>query len=166
MPRWHLFNAAHPLVGAPALANMPGTATDLNETALEQAVIQIGKWTDDRGKLINTKVQKMIIPNDLIFTAKRVLQTDGRVGTSDNDLNAVKEMNVVPQGFAVMHYLTDPDAWFLKTDVTEGFKYFNRVALSEDNDGDFDTGNFRYKMRERYSFGVSDVLAGWGAAGA
>jgi len=161
-----LFNTAHPLVGAAPIANRPTTATDLNETALEQAVIQISKWTDDRGKLINAKVKKMIIPNDLIFTSKRVLETEGRVGTADNDLNAVKEMNVVPEGFAVMHYLTDPDAWFLKTDVTDGFKYFNRVAISEDNDGDFDTGNFRYKMRERYSFGVSDILAGWGSAGA
>lgn len=161
-----LFNTAHPQVGAAALANRPTTAVDLNETSLEAAIIQISKWTDDRGKLLNARVQKMIIPTDLMFTAKRVLETEGRVGTADNDINAIKKMSAVPQGFAVMHYLTDPDAWFLKTDVTDGFKYFNRVGISEDNDGDFDTGNFRYKMRERYSFGVSDVLAGWGSPGA
>lgn len=161
-----LFNTAHPQVSAPPVANRPTTPADLNETSLEAATVQISKWTDDRGKLINARVQKLIIPVDLMFTAKRILETDGRVGTADNDLNAIKKMSVVPQGFAVMHYLTDPDAWFIKTDITDGFKYFNRVPITEDNDGDFDTGNFRYKMRERYSFGVSDALAGWGSPGA
>ena len=140
-------------------------AADLNETSLEAAIIQIGKWTDDRGKLINARVRKMIVPIDLQYTSIRLLETQLQPGTANNDVNAIRTSASVPEGFAVNHYLTDPDAWFLLTDVSDGFKYFNRVPISEDSDGDFDTGNMRYKMRERYSFGISDYLASWGSPG-
>ena len=161
-----LYSTSHPLVTGGTIANRPTTAVDFNETSLEAAGIQIGKWVDERGKIINARVRKMIAPIDLQYTAIRVLETQLQPGTANNDVNAIRTSAAVPEGFAVNHYLTDPDAWFLLTDVSDGFKYFNRVALSEDSDGDFDTGNMRYKMRERYAFGISDYLASWASPGA
>lgn len=161
-----LYSTAHPQVAGPVISNRPTVAVDLNETSLEAAVIQIGKWTDDRGKLIQARVRKMIVPIDNQYTAIRILETQLQPGTANNDVNAIRTSASVPEGFAVNHYLTDPDAFFLVTDVPEGFKYFNRVPVSEDSDGDFDTGNIRYKMRERYAFGVSDYLATWASPGA
>lgn len=160
-----LFNTSHPQVAGPVISNTQATPADFSETSLEAATIQIAKWTDERGKLINARVRKLIIPVDLQYTATRVLNSELRVGTSDNDINALKYMASVPEGFAINHYLTDTNAWFLLTNVTNGFKYFNRVPISEATDGDFTTGNFRWKQRERYSFGVSDYLAGWGSPG-
>tara|TARA_R110000868_G_scaffold83941_3_gene236930 strand:+ start:328 stop:1236 length:909 start_codon:yes stop_codon:yes gene_type:complete len=162
----YLYVTTHPLVNGGTISNRPTVAVDFNETSLEAATIQIGKWTDDRGKLINARVRKMIAPIDLQYTAIRVLETQLQPGTANNDVNAIRTSAAVPEGFAINHYLTDPDAWFLLTDVSEGFKYFNRVPISEDSDGDFDTGNMRYKMRERYAFGISDYLATWGSPGA
>jgi hypothetical protein len=161
-----LFSTAHPQVSAAAIANRPTVAVDLNETSLEAATIQISGWTDDRGKLIQARVRKMIVPKESIYIATRILETSLQTGTANNDINAVKAMSAVPEGFATNHYLTDPDAWFLTTDVPEGAKYFNRIAVSEDSDGDFDTGNIRYRQRERYAFGFSDYLAIWGSPGA
>ena len=161
-----LYNTSHPQVAGPVISNRPTTPTDLNETSLEAANIQIGKWTDDRGKIINARTRKMIVPIDLQYTAIRLLETQLQPGTANNDVNAIRTSASVPEGFAVNHYLTDPDAWFLMTDVSDGFKYFNRVPISEDSDGDFDTGNMRYKMRERYAFGISDYLATYGSPGA
>lgn len=161
-----LYNTAHPQVAGPTISNRPTVAVDLNETSLEAAIIQIGKWTDERGKLINARVRKMIVPIDQQYVATRILETVLQPGTANNDVNAIRTTASVPEGFAVNHYLTDPDAWFLITDVPEGFKYFNRVPISDDSDGDFDTGNMRFKMRERYSFGVSDYLATYGSPGA
>ncbi len=160
-----LFSTAHPLVSGPNLSNTPTVAVDFNETSLEAATIQIAKWTDDRGKLINARVRKMIAPVDLQYVCTRVLESSLQSGTANNDLNAVRVMSAVPEGFAINHYLSDNDAWFLLTDVPEGFKYFNRVPISEDNDGDFDTGNLRWKVRQRFAFGASDYLAGWGSPG-
>ena len=156
----------HPLVSGGKNSNRPATAVDLNETSLEAAVIQIAKWTDERGLLIAARPRKLIIPPDLQFVAKRVLGSELRPGTADNDINAVRVMGVVPEGHAVNHYLTDVDAWFLMTDVPNGMKDFTRVAMETSMDGDFDTGNIRYKARERYSFGVSDPLGVWGSPGA
>ena len=161
-----LFSTAHPLVSGGTNSNTQATAADLNETSLEAAVIQIGKWTDARGLLIAAQPQKLVIPPDLQFVAARVMQSELRPGTADNDINAVRSMGVVPGGTVVNHYLTDTDAWFLITDVPNGLKHFNRVALETGMDGDFDTGNVRYKARERYSFGVSDPLGIWGSPGA
>lgn len=161
-----LYSTAHPQVAGPVISNRPSVAVDLNETSLEAAVIQVGKWTDDRGKLIQARVRKMIVPIDNQYTAIRILETQLQPGTANNDVNAIRTSASVPEGFAVNHYLTDPDAWFLMTDVPEGFKYFNRVPVSEDTDGDFDTGNVRVKMRERYAFGVSDYLATFASPGA
>ena len=161
-----LFSTAHPLVSGGTNSNTQATAADLNETSLEAAVIQIGKWTDERGLLIAAQPQKLVIPPDLQFVAARVMQSELRPGTADNDINAVRSMGVVPGGTVVNHYLTDTDAWFLLTDVPNGMKHFNRVALETGMDGDFDTGNVRYKARERYSFGVSDPLGIWGSPGA
>ena len=156
----------HPLVSGGKNSNRPATAVDLNETSLEAAVIQIAKWTDERGLLIAARPRKLIIPPDLQFVATRILQTELRPGTADNDINAVRTMGVVPEGHAVNHYLTDTDAWFLMTDVPNGMKHFTRVGMETSMDGDFDTGNVRYKARERYSFGVSDPLGIWGSPGA
>lgn len=161
-----LYDTAHPQVAGPTIANRPTVAVDLNETSLEAALIQIAKWTDDRGKLINARVRKMVVPVDQQYVAIRVLETQLQPGTANNDVNAIRTSASVPEGFTVNHYLTDPDAWFLLTDVSDGFKYFNRVPISDDSDGDFDTGNMRFKMRERYSFGVSDYLSTWGSPGA
>ena len=160
-----LFSASHPLVGGGVNSNIAPVGVDLNETSLEAAVIQIAAWTDERGLLIAAKPKKLILPPGLQFVAKRLLGTDGRVGTADNDLNALKDMGSIPEGFTVNNFLTDPNAWFLKTDVPNGLKHFKRVALKTGMDGDFDTGNVRYKARERYSFGWSDPLGIWGSSG-
>lgn len=161
-----LFSAAHPLVGGDVNSNMPSVAVDMNETSLENAVIQIAAWTDERGLLIAAQPKKLILPTALQFVAERLLKTDGRTESADNDINALKSMRAIPQGYAINHYLTDPDAWFLSTDVPNGLKHFVRVALKPGSDTDFDTGNTRYKARERYSFGWSDPLGMWGSAGA
>ena len=161
-----LFNANHPLVSGGVNSNTPQTPADLNETSLENAVIQISLWTDERGLLIAAKPKKLIIPTGLRFVAKRLLDTELRVATADNDLNAIKALNSIPDGFAINHFLTDPNAWFLTTDVPNGMKHFVRIPLSNSMDGDFDTGNVRYKARERYSFGWSDPLGIFGSPGA
>ena len=162
----YLFATGHPLVSGGTNANKPSTAVDLNETALEAAIISIGKWTDERGLKIAARPQKLLIPSDLQFVAERLMKTEGRVGTADNDLNAVRSMSAVPGGYMVNHYLTDTDAWFLGTDIPNGFKHFTRVAMKTSMEGDFETGNVRYKGRERYSFGYSDPLAYYGSPGA
>jgi hypothetical protein len=161
-----LFSAAHPTVSGVVNANTPSVAVDLNETALEQAVIDIAGYVDERGLLIAAMPRKLIIPPGLMFVATRLLQTDLRVGTADNDLNALKTNGSIPEGYRVNHYLTDADAWFLTTDVPNGMKHFVRAAITTAMDGDFDSGNVRYKSRERYSFGVSDPLGIYGSAGA
>lgn len=161
-----LFNAAHPTVQGGNNSNRPGTDADLNETSLEQAVIDIAAFKDERGLLIAARPRKLIVPASLMFVATRLLQTEQRVGTSDNDINALKNNGSIPEGYRVNHYLTDNDAWFLTTDVPNGMKHFVRTALATSMDGDFDTGNVRYKARERYSFGVSDPLGIYGSAGA
>ena len=160
-----LFNANHPLISGGVNSNTPGTQIDLNETSLEAAVIQIAAWTDERGLLIAAKPKKMIVPPALMFTAKRLLDTELRVATADNDINAIKQMGAIPEGYTVNHFLTDPSAWFLTTDVPNGMKHFVRTPLQNSMDGDFDTGNVRYKARERYSFGWSDPLGMWGSSG-
>ena len=156
----------HPLVNGGVNYNSPTTGVDLNETSLENAVIQIAAWTDERGLLIAAKPRKMVVPPALMFVAKRLLDTELRVGTNDNDINALKQMGAVPEGYTVNHFLTDNNAWFLLTDVPNGLKHFERMPLANSMDGDFDTGNVRYKARERYSFGWSDPLGVWGSAGA
>jgi hypothetical protein len=161
-----LFSNAHPLVTGGTNSNIPTVASDLNETALENAVIQIAAWTDERGLLIAAKPRKLVIPPALQFVATRLLETEGRVATADNDLNALKNNGSIPEGYAINHFLTDPNAWFLTTDVPNGMKHFVRSPLNTSMDGDFDTGNVRYKARERYSFGWSDPLGMWGSAGA
>jgi len=161
-----LCSTAHPLVSGGTNSNEPSTAADLNETSLEAAIIQIAGWTDERGLLIAAKPKKLIIPADLQFVATRLLQSEGRVSTADNDINALRSMSAVPDGWGVNHYLTDTDAWFMLTDVPNGLKHFTRSAMSTSMDADFDTGNSRYKARERYSFGVSDPLGIFGSPGA
>jgi len=156
----------HPLVSGGTNSNTPAVAADLNETSLEAAVIQIAGWTDERGLLIAAMPRKLIIPSNLQFVATRLLETEGRVGTADNDINALRNNGSIPEGYAVNHYLTDTDAWFLMTDVPNGLKHFVRTPMSTSMDGDFDTGNSRYKARERYSFGVSDPLGIFGSPGA
>jgi len=160
-----LFNANHPLVSGGTNSNTPSTQVDLNETSLEAAVIQIAAWTDERGLLIAAKPKKMIVPPSLMFVAKRLLDTELRVATADNDINAIKQMGAIPEGYTVNHFLTDNNAWFLTTDVPNGMKHFVRTPLQNSMDGDFDTGNVRYKARERYSFGWSDPLGMWGSSG-
>jgi hypothetical protein len=160
-----LFATDHPLVSGGTNSNRPTTGVDLNETSLENAVIQIAAWTDERGLLIAAKPKKLIIPPALQFVATRVLETELRVGTADNDINALKNNGSIPGGYAINHYLTDSNAWFLTTDVPNGLKMFSRVPLSTSMDVDFDTGNSRYKARERYSFGVSDYLGAYGSPG-
>jgi phage major head subunit gpT-like protein len=161
-----LFSTAHPLVSGGTNSNEPATAADLNETSLEAAVIQIAAWTDERGLLIAAKPKKLIIPPALQFVATRLLETEGRVGTADNDINAIMNNGVVPEGYTVNNFLTDDDAWFLTTDVPNGLKHFVRAPMATGMDGDFDTGNVRYKARERYSFGWSDPLGIFGSPGA
>ena len=160
-----LFNANHPLISGGVNSNTPATQVDLNETSLEAAVIQIAGWTDERGLLIAAKPKKMIVPPNLMFVAKRLLDTELRVSTADNDINAIKQMGAIPEGYTVNHFLTDTSAWFLTTDVPNGMKHFVRTPLQNSMDGDFDTGNVRYKARERYSFGWSDPLGIWGSSG-
>ena len=160
-----LFSASHPLINGGTNSNTPTTQVDLNETSLEAAVIQIAAWTDERGLLIAAKPKKMIVPPALMFVADRLLETELRVGTTDNDINAIKNMGAVPEGYCVNHFLTDSSGWYLTTDVPNGLKHFERMALVNSMDGDFDTGNVRYKARERYSFGWSDPLGIWGSPG-
>ena len=160
-----LFSTAHPLVSGGVNSNTQATPTDLNETALENAVIQIAAWTDERGLLIAAQPRKLIVPPNNQFVATRLLETELRTGTADNDINAIKNNGSIPEGYTVNHYLTDPDAYFLTTDVPNGMKHFVRTPLSTSMDGDFDTGNVRYKARERYSFGWSDPLGMWGSQG-
>jgi hypothetical protein len=160
-----LFSTSHPLVNGGTNSNTPTTQVDLNETSLEAAVIQIAAWTDERGLLIAAKPKKLIVPPALMFVAKRLLDTELRVGTTDNDINALKQMGAIPEGYTVNHFLTDSNGWYLTTDVPNGLKHFERMALVNSMDGDFDTGNVRYKARERYSFGWSDPLGIWGSAG-
>jgi hypothetical protein len=161
-----LFSASHPLVTGGTNSNIPTTPADLNETSLENAVIQIAAWTDERGLLIAAKPRKLIVPPALQFVATRLLETELRVGTADNDVNALKNNGSIPEGYAINHFLTDTNAWFLTTDVPNGMKHFVRSPLGTSMDGDFDTGNVRYKARERYSFGWSDPLGMYGSAGA
>ena len=161
-----LCSTAHPLVSGGTNSNTPSTAADLNETSLENAVIQIAAWTDERSLLIAAKPKKLIVPPSLMFVATRLLETELRVSTADNDINALKNNGSIPEGYTVNHYLTDTNAWFLMTDVPNGLKHFVRTPLSTGMDGDFDTGNVRYKSRERYSFGVSDPLGIFGSPGA
>jgi phage major head subunit gpT-like protein len=160
-----LFSTAHPTVGGGTNSNAPSVGVDLNETSLEAAVIQIAAWTDERGLLIAAKPRKIIVPPALMFVTKRLLDTELRVGTADNDLNALKNMGAIPEGYAVNHFLTDTNAWFICTDVPNGLKHFVRTPMNTSMDGDFDTGNVRYKARERYSFGWSDPLGMWGSSG-
>ncbi len=161
-----LFSNAHPLVSGGVNSNIPSTAADLNETSLENAVIQIAAWTDERGLLIAARPRKLIVPPSLQFVATRLLETSLRVGTTDNDINALKNNGSIPEGYAINHFLTDTNAWFLTTDVPNGMKHFVRSPMATSMDGDFDTGNVRYKARERYSFGWSDPLGMYGSQGA
>jgi len=160
-----LFSTSHPLVGGGVNSNTPAVQADLNETSLEAAVIQIAAWTDERGLLIAAKPQKLVIPPALMFVADRLLKTELRVGTADNDINALRSAGSIPGGKTVNNFLTDSNAWFLTTDVPNGMKHFVRTPMSTGMDGDFDTGNVRYKARERYSFGWSDPLGMWGSSG-
>jgi hypothetical protein len=161
-----LFSTAHPLVSGGTNSNTPSTQADLNETSLENAVIQIAAWTDERGLLIAAKPTKLIVPPSLQFVATRLLETELRVGTADNDINAIKNNGSIPGGYSVNHFLTDTNGWYLCTDVPNGMKHFVRTPMSTGMDGDFDTGNVRYKARERYSFGYSDPLGMFGSQGA
>lgn len=161
-----LFNTTHPTVSGATNRNRPTVDADLNETSLEQSVIDIAAYVDERGLLIAAQPRKLIVPPALMFVATRLLQTELRVGTADNDTNALRTNGSIPEGYSVNHYLTDNDAWFIKTDVPNSFKHFVRTAMTTSMDGDFDTGNVRYKARERYSFGVSDVLGMYASPGA
>jgi len=160
-----LFNTSHPTVSG-TFANTLATQADLNETSLEQSLIDIAKMTDERGLRIAARGVKMIIPSELQFTAERLMKSQGRTGTADNDINAIVSMGMVPQGYRVNNYLTDSDAFYILTDVPNGMKMFNRSPLKTAMEGDFDTGNVRYKARERYSFGVSDPRGIFGVEGA
>jgi hypothetical protein len=161
-----LCSTAHPLVSGGTNSNRPTVAADLNETSLEAAVIQIAAWEDERSLLIAAKPRKLVIPPALQFVAERLMKTELRVATADNDINALKTMGSIPEGYTVNHYLTDTNAWFLLTDVPNGLKHFVRTPMQTGMDADFDTGNSRYKARERYSFGVSDPLGIFGSPGA
>jgi len=160
-----LFNTAHPII-AGTFSNTLSTQADLNETSLEQAMIDIAAFKDERGLKVAAKARKLIIPSALQFTAERLLKSQGRVGTADNDINALKNMNMIPEGYVVNHYLSDTDAWFVTTDVPNGLKHFDRAPLKTSMEGDFDTGNVRYKARERYVFGASDWRGIFGTPGA
>lgn len=161
-----LFSTAHSLVNGGTNSNTPAVAADLNETSLENSVIQIAAWTDERGLLIAAKPKKLIVPPALQFVATRLLETKLRVGTTDNDINALENNGAIPEGYTINHFLTDTNGWFLTTDVPNGMKHFVRTPLQNSMDGDFDTGNVRYKSRERYSFGYSDPLGMFGSPGA
>ena len=160
-----LCSAVHPIV-AGTFANELATAADLNETSLEQSLIDIAAFVDERGLLISTQGRKLIIPSELQFVADRLMASANRVGTADNDINALRNMGMIPEGYVVNHYLTDPDAFFIKTDIPNGFKLFQRSPIRTSMEGDFDTGNVRYKARERYSFGFSDSRCVFGSPGA
>ena len=160
-----LFSASHPTI-AGTFSNTLATAADLNETSLEQALIDIAALTDERGLKIAAKGVKMIIPSALQFVAERLMKSQGRVSTADNDINAIRSMGMIPQGYRVNNYLTDTDAFFITTDVPNGMKHFNRAPLTTKMEGDFDTGNVRYKARERYVFGVSDPRGIFASPGA
>ena len=160
-----LFNTAHTTI-AGSFSNTLATAADLNETSLEQSLIDIAAMTDERGLKIAAKGMKMIIPSALQFTAERLMASAGRVGTADNDINAIKSMGMIPQGYVVNNFLTDTDAFYITTDVPNGMKHFERTPLSTKMEGDFDTGNVRYKARERYVFGVSDPRGIFSSPGA
>ena len=160
-----LFNTSHPTI-AGTVKNTLTTQADLNETSLEQSLIDIAQMTDERGLKIAARGLKMIIPSELQFTAERLMKSEKRVGTADNDINAVRSMGMVPQGYVVNNFLTDTDAFYITTDVPNGMKYFQRAAIKTAMEGDFDTGNVRYKARERYSFGVSDFRGIFGVEGA
>jgi len=162
----YAFDTDHTLVNGGTNSNRPNAGADLNETSLEAAIIAMSVWTDDRGLLINARPQRLIIPAALEFTAERILKTEQRPGTMDNDINAIKSRGRIPGGFDVINYLTDTNAWFLKTDVTNGYKMFQRIGLKKGMEGDFDTGNVKYKARERYSFGIADPLGMYGSPGA
>ena len=161
----YLFSTAHPLVSGGTNSNRPTTGADLNETSLEAAVIQVAKWTDQRGLLIAARPRRLVVPPDLMFVATRILDSENRPATADNDVNAIKNNGTIPEGYRVNHYLTDTNAWFMVTDVPNGMKHFERAAMTTAMDGDFNTGNVRYKARERYSFGVSDPLGMYGSPG-
>jgi len=160
-----LLSTAHPLVNGSTNSNRPTTGVDLNETSLEAAVIAIAAWTDERGLLLAAKPRKLILPPALTFVATRLLETTQRVGTADNDINALKSNGSIPEGYTINHWLTDTNQWFLTTDVPNGLKMFVRAPMKTSLEGDFDTGNVRYKARERYSFGASDSLAIYGSPG-
>ena len=160
-----LFGVSHPTVSG-SFKNTLTTQADLNETSLEQSLIDIAAMTDERGLRVAARGVKMIIPSELQFTAERLMKSQGRTGTADNDINAIVSMGMVPQGYRVNNYLTDTDSWYLMTDVPNGMKYFNRAPLTTAMEGDFDTGNVRYKARERYVFGVSDPRGIFGVEGA
>jgi hypothetical protein len=155
----------HPTIFG-TVKNELSTAADLSETSIEQALIDINAFTDERGLKIAARGMKLIIPSDLQFTAQRIMNSDNRVGTADNDINAIKSMGMIPQGYVVNNYLTDTDAFFIITDVPNGLKYFERSPIKTSMEGDFDTGNVRYKARERYSFGFSDFRGIFGSPGA
>ena len=161
-----LFSTSHPTLGGANLSNTLATAADLNETSIEQALIDIAGFTDERGLKIAVRGMKLIIPKELVFTAERIMKSTNRVATADNDINAIRNMGMIPQGYTVNNFLTDTDAWFIKTDAPNGMKMFNRVSMKTAFEGDFDTGNVRYKARERYSFGYSDPRGMYGSPGA
>ena len=160
-----LCSTDHPIIGGPDQKNELATAADLSETSLEQALIDIQSLVDERNLKIAIQGLKLIIPKELQFTADRILKSTLRVGTADNDINAIKNMGMIPQGYTINHYLTDPDAWFIKTDAPNGMKMFERVSMKTAFEGDFETGNMRYKARERYSFGFSDWRGIFGSPG-
>ena len=161
-----LVSNAHPLAGGGTFSNRPSAYSDLNETSLEDALISISTFVDDRNMILALQGVKLVVPPQLQFVADRLLETPGRVSTADNDINAIRNMGMLPQGYAVNHFLTDTDAWFVKTDCPDGFKHFERSPISTSMEGDFDTGNVRYKARERYSFGFSNPRAVFGSQGA
>jgi hypothetical protein len=161
-----LCNSAHPTALGPNFSNTPTTQADLNETSLEQGIIDVASFTDERGLKIAIQARKLVIPKEQQFTAERLMKTTLRTATADNDINAIKSMGMIPEGYAVNHFLTDTDAWFLMTDAPNGLKMFNRSPIKTAFEGDFDTGNVRYKARERYSFGWSDPRGIYGSEGA
>jgi hypothetical protein len=161
-----LIDDAHPLAGGGTFSTRPSAYSDLNETSLEDALINISTFVDDRNMILALQGTKLIVPPQLQFVADRLLDTPGRVATADNDINAIKNMGLLPQGYAVNHFLTDTDAWFVLTDCPDGLKHFERSPISTSMEGDFNTGNVRYKARERYSFGFSNPRAVFGSQGA
>jgi hypothetical protein len=161
-----LVNSAHTLAGGGTFSNRPSTYVDLNETSLEDSLITISTFVDDRNLTLALQGLKLVVPPQLQFIAERLLETPGRVGTADNDINALKNMGMIANGYAVNHFLTDTDAWFILTDCPDGMKHFERTSLSTNMEGDFDTGNVRFKARERYSFGWSNPRGIYGSSGA